>query len=262
MFMHEEPSADQLAFQSLAPVTRADLLMKLQHARGTVNAHPSNNKHYDAPVAAITWLVEDLKTHGVHALAAELEPRNDRLRTIAETPKNGGRPPVQMRVRGLLDRGFRDALKWHESALNAPLKGITDTHERYMEKQKLFYNTDRELPQGYRKFMYVTSQKGTRLKNFTDRDLYSLIERTQNLLADIAQRNPHELASWYLAANNHAREPESWREVYASLQFSSLPRQLVQASLGHHPEAGLYIEQDRHAVAEKIRHLVQPERGR
>lgn len=260
--MYDEPSANELAFKALNDADRAELLLRVHHARVAVKQHPSSSKHYGPMVEAITYASEALRSAGMDVTAKEMEYLNGRLHLIAQTPKNGRREPVHMRLNGMFDSLLDRCITWNESALRAPLLGITDPHERYMETQKHFYNTDRELPQAFKRFMGMTSDQGVRLKKFTDADLTRLITRTQDLFADMGARMPHELARWYVAANTYAKPPEAWHTLFAANQFNALPRALVKACLHYHPEAGIQIETDRHAIAEKIRAHVQLERSR
>lgn len=251
------PSADETAFKALDPVTRANLLLRLHHAWGRTAHHPRTSKHYDAIVDEVTWLAEDLKDAGIAALGTQLEGRTDRLRTIADSSKNGRRPMVQNRLDAYLSQGFRILRSWHESALSEPIRTIGDDHERYMLKQKFYYNTDLGLPYAYRGFMFMTADKGVRLKQFNDRDLEDLVTRTHSLLCDVARRVPHELPMWYLAAHSDTSKPASWQNLFASMQHSHLPTELMQAMLHFSPESGLVIESDTAKVMETLRHTVQ-----
>ncbi len=265
MYKNDIPTPDEAAFKALRPDVRANLLLRVAHAWKTVNDHPSSSKHYDAPVLALTWLTEELKVRHIDELATELENRTDRLRTITDSDRNGRRPPVQMRLNGELNTAARAMAKWNDAALREAVNAyqpngeVPAEHQRYLQKARFYYNTDQVLPFNYKKFMAVTADKGVRLQNFTDRDLSDLVTRTETLLADIAKRTPHELAQWYLAAHGSLQQPpESWRTLYANLQFSSLPRQLVSAMLHYTPESGLVIEQDLPKAMREVRHLVQP----
>lgn len=266
MWCEDPPSADQQAFQALDAVTRADLLLRLNHAARSFSAPHIGNRHYETPVHHATWLIEDLKTHGLHALAEKLEAPTDRLRKISDHPSYGRQGPKREMARaqlsGGLSSGFYHVWRWHQQALSdavsASVEGIDNqhdrTHARYMARQETQYDTHYKLPRDYRGFMFATSEK-VRTLRCDNRALRDIVTRTQTLFEDIAARNPHELAQWYLAANGVAGRPDAWHTLFEGnrIYTPSLPGCIVQELLHYSPESGLRIEQDIGAAMDRLR---------
>ncbi len=258
-----ESSPDRDAYMALRPIGRANLLMRMHYGLKTITEHDPANKHYDTPVAELTWLAEECKLRGVVEVGKQIERWTDRLRTIANSKTYGRRPAFQRHLDSILYTTFNAMKKWDEQAFFAPLKDVEDQHARHMIDQTLHYNTDLQLPDSYKKFMAVTADKGLRRKQFGDRDLQAIVTRTQELFYDMARRMPSELPHWHLAAQTNDRHPpKAWRTLFAAMQYQSgnFPYQLIRAMLHYTPETGLVIEQDVGKAMNEIRHLVQSER--
>ena len=255
---HESP--DKAIFQALTPKVRADLLLRLNYAAGLIARPHENDAQYTTPVQEITWLAEELKVRNLKDLASKIERPNDRLRTvtISHNPRSTSRNDARRLLSGALSSAVRDCSKWHSASLAATSGGLTDAHERYMAEWPIYYNTDAKLPHAYRGFMFHASE-AIRTVNCDNNELRDLVNRTRDLLEDIAKKAPHELAQWHLAAHGKMQRPRAWDRLFTGTQIynPSLPGLLINELLHYTPESGLFIEQDVNLAMARLREAPQ-----